>query len=198
MGVATLRMSGLIQGLCCACLGLQPVSATGGASTPCCARDVAVPVFVNGGSQPAAIIRLGRVFTDYQRKGFFRIGLLPLLAAEDVEVTFLQGSTVSNALAQVQVRLERRFQRPLLELRRIRFLFPGETTPRLKAERMRPDSLGCWRLDNVVVFQGAAGPLQVASASLVVAGREPGRVRWRDATGNGSSNVFDPEPNPNP
>ena len=40
------------------------------------AKRVIIPVFLDQEPKAVAVVRIGRLFTDYERKGFFRIGLL--------------------------------------------------------------------------------------------------------------------------
>jgi hypothetical protein len=45
-------------------------------------KNALVAVYVDPGPEPMAWIRAARIFGDYQSRGFFRIGALPLLVID--------------------------------------------------------------------------------------------------------------------
>jgi hypothetical protein len=51
-------------------------------------KRATIPIFVREQPRPVLIIRIDSIFKDYQRKGFFRIGLLPQWVAEGVTLEF--------------------------------------------------------------------------------------------------------------
>jgi hypothetical protein len=48
--------------------------------------------------KPVAALKIGRIFTDHRRLGFFRIKLLPVLVAEGVHLEFAQANPQTNWL----------------------------------------------------------------------------------------------------
>src|ERR1035437_1821123 len=44
-------------------------------------------------------IHAARLFTDYERHGFFRIGLLPIPVAEDIQIEIRSADCLTNALS---------------------------------------------------------------------------------------------------
>lgn len=48
------------------------------------ARGVAVPLWVMPERSLSMIVRVDRVYTDYERKGFFRLGILPIGVMEGI------------------------------------------------------------------------------------------------------------------
>jgi len=45
-----------------------------------------MPVYLKSESLPVAVFRANRIYHDHQRKGFFRIGGLPLLVLEGLSL----------------------------------------------------------------------------------------------------------------
>ena len=45
-----------------------------------------------------AQVHVGRLFTDYERRGFFRIGLLPIPVAENVQIQIQSVDCLTNAI----------------------------------------------------------------------------------------------------
>ena len=50
------------------------------------AKELRVPIYLKANPKPAALLRIREVHREFQRRGFFRIGLLPLWVADGVEV----------------------------------------------------------------------------------------------------------------
>jgi hypothetical protein len=69
------------------------------------AKGMVMPVYVRGHSQAAAVLRIERISAEYQRKGFFRIGLLPQIVAEGVSIELRQSGALTNALWRSSPRL---------------------------------------------------------------------------------------------
>ncbi len=52
-------------------------------------------------AEPAVVIRLDKAYTDYQSKGFFRIGLLPIGVIEGVTFRLQHPDSAANCLALI-------------------------------------------------------------------------------------------------
>src|SRR5688572_24080922 len=99
-------------------------------------QGVVMPFYGKPELSLVANVRIGCLFPDHERKGFFRIGLLPLVAAEHVQIEVFQPPRALKALSGVQQRFTRD-QRRHVEWRQVEFVFPPETAPRLRAGRVR-------------------------------------------------------------
>jgi hypothetical protein len=140
-------------------------------------QQVTIPCYAQGKSSPAAVVHIKTLFTDYQRRGFFRIGLLPLLVAEDVRIEVLQPEETATALQGAKKWLNPGTARKALEWRRVQFIFPNETTPRLEAGRVQLSEDGTWRLTDGVVFRAGTNETRQAEAILQVTGTQAGELR---------------------
>ncbi len=126
-------------------------------------------------AEPAAVVRLDRVYTDYERKGFFRIGILPIGVMEGVTFELQHPESVTNGLAQVDKWLGARAARRL-ELRRVSFLVSAPTTNRLDTGRVRPAADGKLALLDGVNFLSGTNQVRAARGVLQVAGEEVGQL----------------------
>ncbi len=154
-------------------------------------KHAIVPVYLPSESQPAVVLRVERVFPDLERRGFFRIGVLPLEVAEGVTFEFAATNRVSSALAEVQRRLGPPAISRRAELREVKFVFLPEPQPRLEAKRVRLAREGQWHLLDGVCLQTPTGTVHTASARLQVTGLRAGEVTWE--TGR-SANLFSLSP----
>jgi hypothetical protein len=81
---------------------------------------------------PAGLVRIERSYTDYQRKGFLRIGILPIFVLEGVTVEFQGDPDPSDTLVRLRQWLgDDGTSR--LEVRRLRIQWTGVQTNYLEA-----------------------------------------------------------------
>ena len=115
-------------------------------------RGVTVPFYQAGEPRPYAALRVQRISKDYERRGFFRIGLLPVLVAEDVTLRFLDAERSADTFARVGRLTEGAAD--TVEWRKVELTFEKDTLPRLQAARMRPARDGGWRVWDAIVRTG--------------------------------------------
>jgi hypothetical protein len=129
--------------------------------------------------KPVAAVKIGRIFTDHRRLGFFHIQLLPVLVAEGVHLEFAQASPQTNWLEGFRFDPAPSVGRSAVEWRDFSVSLAQEKLPRLQAERVHPtvnaSSVVC-QLEGVTV---QAGPerLKVPKAELRAEGQS-GQVVW--------------------
>ena len=125
-----------------------------------------------------AQVQAARVFVDYEHWGFFRIGLLPMLVAENVQVKIQSAEYLTNALADL-----RSWHQPAagfrrLELRNLEITISGENQPRLRtaAARVGPD--GAVKLSAAAIRDAAGRQISLPDATLQISGPSAGRLCW--------------------
>jgi hypothetical protein len=129
--------------------------------------------------KPVAAVKIGRIFTDHRRLGFFHIQLLPVLVAEGVHLEFAQASPQTNWLEGFRFDPAPSVGRSAVEWRDFSVSLAQEKLPRLQAERVHPTvnarSIVC-QLEGVTV---QAGPerLKLPKAELRAEGQS-GQVIW--------------------
>jgi hypothetical protein len=139
------------------------------------ARGVAAPFYDGAQLNPSLILRVDSVYTDYERKGFFRIGILPLAVMEGVKIEVYQPESLARGLEQMNnwlgVRAARR-----VEFRKLSFVvFTGETNC-LICSRAQAVGGGKWELLGGVHFRAGTNEVSAASAILQVNGPQTGRI----------------------
>ncbi|MCL5098637.1 MAG: hypothetical protein M1608_14125 [Candidatus Omnitrophica bacterium] len=159
-------------------------------STQSGVQGLAFPILLDAESQPAAVLRIDRIHRDYQRRGFFRIGLLPMIAAEEVRIELLRPDQIADTLAQVQDRLSAEAGGGLIELRLVTIVCPGASTNCLRAGRARLRANGRWQLLDGVKFSNAGSPVHVASATLQVTGEGAGQLNFESGGSTAGVNLF--------
>ena len=140
-------------------------------------RGVVVPFAGEGSRELAAILRVQRVYTDYETKGFFRIGVLPIEVMQGVTLEVRQPYDVAAALADLHQWLGAKTAKRL-ELRDFSVVLPGsrESTNRLEAARVRILNTGRWELLETVTYSAGANRVIASHGSLQVTGPNTGFV----------------------
>ncbi len=129
--------------------------------------------------KPVAVVKIGRIFTDHRRLGFFHIQLLPVLVADGVQLEFAQASPQTNWLEGFRFDPAPSVSRSAVEWRDFSVSIAQEKLPRLQAERVHPtvnaSSIVC-QLEGVAV-QAGLERLTVPKAELRAEGQS-GQVVW--------------------
>ena len=177
------------------CLGLVVLpGAANGQGLPLSSRTkingVVIPIFLEDNRPAAAVLKVDKIHTEYQRRGFFRIGLLPLVVMEGVKIDFRQANAASSALARLPKEMKPWAGSRMLELRDVKFAFRAEPKERLRAGKMRWLENGQWQLSNGVTIQMTPNEVQVQQALLQIAGPSAGTVAWGPPNASSSFNLF--------
>jgi hypothetical protein len=129
--------------------------------------------------KPVAALKIGRIFTDHRRLGFFHIKLLPMLVAEGVHLEFAQATPQTNWLEGFRFAPAPSVSRSAVEWRDFSVSIAREKLPRLQADRVHPtvtaSSIVC-QLEGVTV-QAGLERLKVPKAELRAEGQS-GQVVW--------------------
>ena len=111
---------------------------------------------------------------DHQRRGFYRIGLLPLVAAEEVVLEVREPEFLGDLLECMQKKLRRGTE--VFELRRMRITFPAAWDQTLSAKRVCFGYNGQLHLEDGVVFQRQGQQWNAAKGILQANGEKDGRL----------------------
>lgn len=128
---------------------------------------------------PVLELRAARLFTDHERRGFFKIGLLPMLVAENVQIQFRSVSGLTNVLAGLPPWMVGATDSHCVELRSVELFATGSDAIRLKAGLARPKQDGIWELKSVAVFAGAKQTFSLPEAQFQIVGPDAGRLIWK-------------------
>jgi hypothetical protein len=124
-------------------------------------------------------IHAGRLFTDYERRGFFRIGLLPVPVAEKVQIQIQATECLTTALWMLQDWKHPATGFRRLEFRDLQISLLGEGRPRLCAAGARIGRNGALELSDVLVTGLSGQKISIARGILQVTGNETGRFSWK-------------------
>jgi hypothetical protein len=159
-------------------------------------KGAVVPLYVEASREPAAVIRVGSIRKDYERRGFFRIALLPLLVAEDVSVELRNLPGSSNLLAAVKTHLGRTERHAALELKRLTVMVAGDKEPRLKAGTVHLQAEGRWSLRDGVDFIMDGKSVHAPQGDLAVTGPQAGLLMLQPGPAASAFNLFAPRAEP--
>ena len=84
-----------------------------------------------------AVVRIKRVYQDYQRHAFFRIGLLPVAVAEEVRIECQDPARLALTLAKLRDHLIHVSSKAPIEFRQFKLVCPSGKTLQLEAGRVR-------------------------------------------------------------
>jgi len=138
-------------------------------------KGAVIPIYAGLEQKLVMVVRVDKIYTDYQRKGFFRIGVLPIGVMEGVTFEVRNTESLTNFLVQL-----RHWFRPQaagrLEFRQVTLQNTAPDSSRLQAGRMRVLSDGKWELqDDVRLYQGT-NQIQANSAILQISGEQTGQI----------------------
>ena len=175
-------------GLLCA-MSMLAVAADKPADTRA-GKGITCPVYGATGETPIAVLRVKSTRTEYQRRGFLRIGALPMLVAEQVRLEVRD----PQATAQLFTRLPEWLRAPgkgrAGELRDFQMFGRAEPDrPWLSAGRVRFAAEGRWELQAGEVREPGGAPRPFTQASLQVTGERAGEVQFPDGR---TLNLFAP------
>lgn len=165
--------------LAAGCFLLLPQANAGIAEGP--AEGVEITEYGLTDLSPVAKVHAGRIFTDYEAHGFFRIGLLPMPVAENVKIQISSVERLTNALCALQEWHKASAGLRRLELRNVEISIFGETALRLRAARARVGNESTLELFDVSLPGQPGPPLTIAKGALQIAGNSAGRFSWHTA-----------------
>ena len=141
--------------------------------------------------QPIVILRAKAIFADYQRKGFFRIGVLPLLVFEgfNVEVCDAQrfSGALTNTISSFMVKGE---SAKAVEARNFSLTLRGQSGQGVTARLVRLVKGSEWQLQDGTIDQPGAASCFFHCATLIVAGPEAGQLIYATTNGLGHLNLL--------
>jgi hypothetical protein len=147
-------------------------------------RDAVVAVYPDSSPQPAAMIRAGRVFSDYQTRGFFRIGALPMLVLDKLSVEVLQPERLSKALNTLGEEFAvRGDSRKAVEGRDFSVWFASRKDAKLQARRVRLEGGRMWRLYEGAIQRPDSATVPFRQAVLTVTGPKAGELAYETPRG---------------
>ena len=153
------------------------------------ARDVTMPVYFDLSDNPGAVWRVGHVFEDHRRLGFFRVRLLPVLVADNISLECLQTNASLDWVKIFHSLPAEVTQKNGTEWRDFKLAFAGETSPCLQASRVNVKNDGSviiCRLEGMTL-RTDTGTVSVPLAELH-AEAHAARVTWQSA---GRNNQWD-------
>ena len=133
-------------------------------------------------------IHAARLFTDYERHGFFRIGLLPIPVAEDIQIEIRSADCLTNALSGLHFGNESSLAERRFEFRNLEIKSFDEKQPRLSARLARIGRDGTLELSNVSIPSAAGGQTFIPKATLQITNPSAGWISWN--SGNQPQGFF--------
>ena len=130
-----------------------------------------IPLYSEPGNSPAAIVRVDKVYTEYEKHGFFRIGALPIGVLEGVTFEAKDASPQGRNLERLASWLGADAGSHL-ELRGVRFIASPSSS--LEAGRLRPTGRERWELSGGVAFVRGTNTLRADKATIQVTGPNAG------------------------
>jgi hypothetical protein len=153
-------------------------------------RDLVMPLYADDAREPCALIHIGTLHRDYQTRGFYRIGVLPAVCAEEVEIEITHPTQARTTLSAAGPSLQGVNRCDLIELRGLRIQFPGEPAPLLQARRVRIAEEGSWDCVNGATLSQGGEILVLPRCRLTVHGPDAGRVTVDTDQGRKSYDLF--------
>jgi len=131
--------------------------------------------------EPCATLQVDSIHKDFERKGFFRIGVLPLVAMEKFQFEISKPELAAYGFDQIQAWIKSAHGGNRVELRNVSFIVGASASSELTCERLRFGSGGEWELLDGVNLRAGTNELHALKATLQVGGPDSGRLILKDA-----------------
>jgi hypothetical protein len=155
-------------------------------------KGIALPLYVSGVSKPVAVVRVASFRKEYARKGFFRIGALPVWIAEDLSIEILKPEHVANLSGNFDDVLRKLRADAAWQVRGFSVRHPSSVAPVLSAGAARPSSNGRWELSDNMRVGTLPGDTVSRRAYLTLRGANFGQLDFVVPAGAASFNIFAP------
>lgn len=139
------------------------------------AQGVTMSFYEGAELTPSMVVRADDIYTDYERKGFFRIGILPVGVMEGITFELHHPTYLTNSLAQMRGWPGSQAAKRL-EFRKVTFVIFTGGTNRLESGRARFISGGRWELLDGVRLLVGTNQVVAPRATLQVAGKKSGQL----------------------
>jgi hypothetical protein len=141
-------------------------------------EGVEVAEYAHDSLTPIFQIHANRLLVEHERRGFFRIGLLPYLVAENVQIRIHSTEGLNNLLSVFHTGNLSPAAEHRLEIRGLEIFVSGEKSPRLRAAVARSGKDGAFELFSVQTFDKTGRRLSIPLAELQISGNLAGRLAW--------------------
>jgi hypothetical protein len=141
-------------------------------------RNLTLAIYPPKGVELAAKIHVRQLLRDHQSTGFFKIGALPFLVAQDTSIELHNPLEIAEVLRRLGASsADRAGKSKVLELRNLIFSVTSVPDWKLKAGSAIPDSDGVLKL-NDVLLQTEDGTRRFAKSGLLSTGQDHlGKIR---------------------
>ena len=142
------------------------------------AKSLTFSVYNPKDLSPEMVIHADGIFTDYERRGFFRIGLMPVLVADNVRIEVQSVEGLTNILSALHSWIRPGAGAQRLNLKHLEIAVRGETQPCLRAAAGQIGSEGAIQLTSVSASDGSGHQMFMPSAALQLTGPAGGQLSW--------------------
>lgn len=140
------------------------------------ARGLTLPFYHGPDHRLSLVVKLDRITKENQRKGFFRIGVLPLMVVHEAKLDVRQPQYFAEAVKEFHQHVTGKDLKKTVELRGFTFTVPtnGVTLTATKGRIISPAE---WELSGTVRLIDSSGTNDYTKVSLLVSGNETGTLR---------------------
>ena len=131
------------------------------------------PLYGSSDQKLYSVVRVDRAFTDYEKKGFFHIGALPVLVLDGVAFEVKEPAPAAENLARLSAWLGVDAGKRV-ELRHVKF--QASPTSTLEAGRLRFVARDRWELSQSVRFVSGTNEIRAEQAVWDIGSAHSGRL----------------------
>lgn len=137
------------------------------------ASGTCTPIFLEAEQQPSMVVSADTIRPGCERKGFFRIGILPIVVMDGVTIEIRKPEALRENLVHLDRWLADRDGKRL-EIRNAKLLVCASVTNSLEVGRIKIASGGKWELLDGVRLASGTNSVQAGWATLQITGPESG------------------------
>jgi len=141
-----------------------------------------IPLYLEADTETVAVMRADSIVASHQRRGFFRIGLLPLIVVENLSIQINDRERLLPALvASGHHFVSKTDNKKIIEARNFSLAIGTNQFPAIVSQTMRPQTPELWMLEHGKILIADGKPLIFDKARLTILGPRAGEVTLMQA-----------------
>lgn len=136
-------------------------------------QHAVIPLYKDGSAKLSALVRVDKAYVDYERRGFFRIGMLPVVVLDGATIEAEDTNDPMSSLAEVERWVATKTGQRV-EMRRVKIIFSPGIYVEAGLAQCRSDDH--WDLLKGVHFVSGAEEGRASRGVVVLTGARAGQV----------------------
>jgi len=154
-------------------------------------KKAVLPVYLKSESRPLAVFRADRIYHDHQRRGFFRIGGLPLLVLQGLSLQLSDTNRLQETLHAASGHFHvTTGPKHAIEARNFSIVTTSQNKALVRAQLVHMDTDDVWLLQDGIIATNQGTETGFRRATLKLAGPQTGELVLETSQGPIRANLI--------